>query len=183
MNILIAFGSTEGHTRKIARHMSNNLKNAGHDVELFDCSSLDSMENIARFDAIIVAGSVHQEAHQTSVVNFVKDNLDILSDTPSSFISVSLSASLPEAKGEAESYVGKFCDETGWQPRHVHLAGGAIRFLEYDFFKRFTIQYMVLKGKEMPDKSAGNPEYTDWDALDAFIMQFLKNADSNVPAF
>ncbi|MEO1141922.1 MAG: flavodoxin domain-containing protein, partial [Pseudomonadota bacterium] len=98
MNILIAFGSTEGHTRKIAHHVSNTLKNAGHGVDLFDCSSTETVENIAEFDAIVVAGSVHQEAHQTSVVNFVKEHLKILGDTPSSLISVSLSASLPEAK-------------------------------------------------------------------------------------
>ena len=180
MNILVAFGSTEGHTRKVAHNVTYNLKKTGHNVELFDCNSLESMPDIAIFDAIIVAGSVHQEEHQSSVVNFVKNNLKVLSEIPSCFISVSLSASLPEARPEAEKYVSKFAEETGWKPQHVHLAGGAIRFLEYDFFKRFTIQYMVLKGKEMPDESAGNPEYTDWEALNDFVTSFVEKAGNEV---
>ena len=176
MNILIAFGSTEGHTSKIAHHINALVQAKGHSSMIYDCGSMEQKSDLSSYDGIIVAGSVHQEVHQPSVVNFVKENLTALKSNPTAFVSVSLQASLENGKVEAERYVDKFLKETNWQPQNTHMAAGAIRFLEYDFFKRFTIEHMVLKGKEMPDKSAGNPEYTDWDALDAFVEAFLESA-------
>lgn len=178
MDILIAFGSTEGHTRKIAHHINTTVQKDGHSCTLHDCGTPDTAPDPMEFDAIIVAGSVHQERHQTGVVDYVKTNLFALDAKPSTFISVSLSASLEDGKAEAQKYVDQFIEDTGWKPRDSHLAAGAIRFLEYDFFKRFTIQYMVLKGGNMPDQSAGNPEYTDWNALDAHVNALLERAAS-----
>ncbi|MGI9350931.1 MAG: flavodoxin domain-containing protein [Rhizobiaceae bacterium] len=173
MKILIAFGSTEGHTRKIAHHINTFNQENSHSSEIIECGSADKKPDVASFDAIIVAGSVHQQVHQQSVVDFVKENLSVLKSKPSGFISVSLSVSLEEGQEEAKEYVKDFAKETGWQPEHVHMAGGAIRSLEYDYFKRFTVEHIVLKGNKMPEKSAGNPEFTDWDALDRFVIELL----------
>ena len=173
MNILIAFGSTEGQTRKIVHHINTSLEGSQHSFTMFDCAGSEPELDINSFDAFIVAGSVHQEAHQPYLVDFVKDNLAVLDAKPGAFISVSLSISLPDGRGEAEKYVDEFVKETGWEPQEIHLAAGAIRFLEYDFFKRFTVEHMVLQGKKMPDKSSGNPEYTNWNALDKFVETFI----------
>ena len=176
MNILIAFGSTEGHTRKIAHHVNTLIQDNGHSSELYECGSLDEKPDIGSFDAIVVAGSVHQQVHQQSLVDFVKENLSSLKSKPSGFVSVSLSISLEDGQAEAEEYVADFIKETGWQPAHVHMAGGAIRSLEYDYFKRFTVEHIVLKGNKMPEESAGNPEFTDWDALDSFVLELVESA-------
>ena len=178
MNILMAFGSTEGHTRKIAHRINNLLQENGHASTLMDCASADPRPDLKKFDAIILAGSVHQEMHQPLLVEFVKKNLSELVKMPSAFISVSLSASIESGLAEAEKYVDEFIKETGWQPQTTHLAGGAIRFLEYDFFKRFTIEHIVLKGEKLPDPALGNPEYTDWEALDEFVETFLENVST-----
>lgn len=176
MNILIAYGSTEGHTRKIATHISSVIAAAGSSAEIFDCGSVGKTPDPADFDAVIIAGSVHQEVHQATVVEFVTNNLDTLNAKPSAMISVSLSVSLENGVPEAERYVADFLKETGWKPGDTYLAGGAIRSLEYDFFQRFTVEHMVLKNKQMPGKNEGNPEYTDWDELDKFVKAFVKNA-------
>ena len=179
MKILIAFGSTEGHTREIVQRMKALIREKGHEVSAYDCGSRDEMPDLGKFDAFFVAGSVHQRTHQPFVSAFVKDNLSALSVKPSAFISVSLSIALEGGRSEAESYVTDFLADTGWKPTETHMAAGAIRFLEYDFFKRFTIEHIVLGGKKaMPDKSAGNPEYTDWDALSAFVSNFVDGAES-----
>lgn len=178
MNILIAYGSTEGHTRKIANHINSLVGENGHSSVVYDCGGFDPKPEINEFDAIIVAGSVHQELHQPHVAEFVRENLSVLNSKPAAFISVSLSISFPEGKPEAEKYISGFIEESGWQPQHVHMAAGAIRFLEYDYFKRLTIEHIVLQGNKMPDKQAGNPEYTDWNALDAFVEEFVNAASS-----
>jgi len=64
----------------------------------------------------------------------------------------------------------------GWEPQKTYLAAGAVRSLEYDFFQRFTVEHMVLKDKNMGEKLEGNPEFTDWDELDAFVKDFLESA-------
>ena len=173
MNILIAYGSTEGHTRKIAHHMEKLAEKNGLQATVIDCGSLSEKPDLGTFDAFILAGSVHNGEHQSALATFVKDHLDLLNEKPAAFVSVSLSASFEDSKDEAQNYVTGFLEETNWQPQAVHLAEGAIRYLEYDFFKKFTIKYMVLKGKDMPDPSAGNPEYTDWAALEDFVVNFV----------
>ena len=182
MKILIAYGSTEGHTRKIAHHINTMLSDSGHDAELFGCDSVGPRPQLDNYDFVLIAGSVHQEAHQRTVEEFVRENLEYLNSMPSAFVSVSLSASLKEGKADAEKYVSNFLRKTSWRPFKTHMAAGAIRFLEYDFFKQFTVEYMVLKGKKMPDKQAGNPEYTDWNALEVFVSGCIKSVEERQPA-
>lgn len=177
MNFLIAFGSTEGHTRKIVHHIAEQIRAAGNQSTCFECGSYDDEPDLSQYDSIILAGSVHQQSHQPALVEFVKKHLSAIQDIPSAFISVSLSVTIKNGMEEAEKYVADFLEETHLQPDMVHMAGGAIRFLEYDFFKRFTIEQIVLQGNEMPDATKGNPEYTDWKALDEFIQEFVEAAN------
>ena len=179
MKILIAYGTTEGHTRKIANHVKNFLGSIGHTSVTFECGSTEESPKVNSFDAIVVAGSVHQEAHQPYLIKFVEENIDALNSKPSAFVSVSLSASLKDGKEAARKYVDDFTNVTDWKPEHVHMAGGAIRFLEYDFFKKLTVQHIVLHGHPMPESTAGNPEYTDWEALDNFLEAFVQTAIEN----
>ncbi len=176
MKTLIAYGTTEGHTRKIVNHMKETIEAGNGSCELFDCGSLDQKPNPADFDAVIIAGSVHQESHQSTVAEFVKENLSALKKTPSALVSVSLSVSLEGGLPEAEKYVSDFSKETGWKPNETLMAAGAIRSLEYDFFQRFTVEHMLMKDKNMPGKAEGNPEYTDWEELEAFVKAFIEKA-------
>lgn len=66
MNVLIAFGTTEGQTRKIARHMARLMLDSGHDVELHDCSSRIDAPNVGDFDVVVLAASVHHKRYQTT---------------------------------------------------------------------------------------------------------------------
>jgi len=171
MKILIAFATTEGQTRKIAHRISATLVAAGHETVVYDCQAGEPVSKIESFDAFVVAGSVHQKLHQQAIHDFSVENCALLQVKPSAFVSVSLSITFPEGQSEAEEYVADFARDTGWVAEHVHLAAGAVRYLEYDFYKKLTIQHVVLKGREMPEAN-GNPEFTDWKALDAFLGSF-----------
>lgn len=176
MKILIAYGTTEGQTRKIADHMATAARNAGHAVDVHKCTDGENKEDVNSFDAIVVAASVHQARYQPAIYRFVEENLNTLRATPSAFVSVSLSRTFTEGMELAEQYYKDFANETGWQADLVHHAEGAIRYTEYDFFKIQTIEHVVFKGaKKMPPK-VGNPEFTDWSALDAFISEFIAHA-------
>lgn len=175
MKVLVAFATTEGQTRKIANHIAEKMCEDGKQAELYDCSRRLRGQEFDAVDAIIVAGSVHQKTHQESVTAFALAHREQLKAKPSAFISVSLSAAYDSGKEEAMSYVEHFAKETGWQPASIHLAGGALKFSEYDFFKEQIIRYIVMAGRDVPS-GQNDWEFTDWNALDQFVAEFLGSA-------
>lgn len=173
MKFLIAFGTTEGQTRKIADHIAETVHQLGHETTIYDCSNPLSGLDVSSFDGIVVAASVHQKLHQKHVVAFVVAHREQLNAVPSAFVSVSLSIAFEDGKEEARNYVENFVQDTAWRPL-THLAGGALRYAEYDYFKEHIIRHVVMEGRDLPDGEQ-DCELTDWEALDEFITAFLKN--------
>ena len=88
MKILIAYGSTEGQTRKISETLAAQIRELGHAVELFDTSGLPGGLQVESFDRVIIAGSVHERRHQESVEIFVLSRLKQLQTVPTMFLSI-----------------------------------------------------------------------------------------------
>jgi menaquinone-dependent protoporphyrinogen oxidase len=172
MRILIAYGTSEGQTRKIAKTIAARLHELGHDVHLFDAASFEDL-HVGSYDKIIVAGSVHQQRHQESVEVFVMANLAELQKRPTFFLSVSLSAAFPDGMSEAQSYVNAFLVNTGWKPTQSLLIAGALRYDEYDYFKAQIIEHVVLKCREV-EGAKGDYEFTDWDCLSRAVESFAR---------
>lgn len=87
---------------------------------------------------MIVGASVHGGKHEEYVREFVEKNRGTLESLPSALFSVSLSAhGDPE---DAESYVEKFEEETGWRPAQVEFFSGALRYTKYGFIKRLVMK-------------------------------------------
>lgn len=174
MKVLIVYATTEGQTRKIARYLSNSMQDRGHTVELFDCSTPEGKPDPSNFDAVLLAASVHDKRYQAAFYHYVSENLEALQQKPVALVSVSLAITLAGGEAEAQSYVDDFLAETGLKVDRVHLAEGAIRYFEYSGSEANTIHVVVFKGqRKMPERD-GNPEYTDWAALDAFAASFLE---------
>jgi menaquinone-dependent protoporphyrinogen oxidase len=171
VKILIAYGTSEGQTRKIAEAAAARVREHGHDAKLFDTAGSPANLNMDDYDKIVVAASVHQKRHQDSVEVFVTAKLVKL-QKPTLFISVSLSAAFSEGLPEAQSYLDAFFKSTGWKPTQSLLVAGALRYDEYDYFKQQIIEHVVLKGHNV-DERKGDYEFTDWDsvfrAIDFFI--------------
>ena len=148
MKILIAYGTSEGQTRKIANAVAARVHELGHDAHLFDTASLENM-HVGSYDKIIVAGSVHQQRHQEFVEVFVMASLAELQKRPTLFLSVSLSAAFSDGMLEAQSYVDEFLVSTGWKPTQSLLIAGACDMTEYDYFKAQIIEHVVLKGRKV----------------------------------
>jgi hypothetical protein len=113
LKVLIVYGTSEGQTRKIAERAAQNVRERGHEAELRDSADVASGLNLERFDAFIIAASVHHEYHQTTVRDFVTAHRRALDTKPSAFISVSLSAVLEGAQPEAKKYAETFLAATG----------------------------------------------------------------------
>ena len=68
MKFLLIYATTEGQTRKIVEFVGGQLKNLNHEVELLNSARKLLDLKISDYDAVIIAGSVHQRKHQESVV-------------------------------------------------------------------------------------------------------------------
>ncbi len=172
--ILIVYGTTEGHTALIARHMASAVLRAGHEVEIHEAKEVRKQTLTDHYDGIIVGGSIHAGEHQSSVREFVTRNRDLLERVPSAFFSVSLTAhdADAEAAAETQTMLDKFFRETGWQPKRVETIAGALVYTQYNVFIRHIVKLIVKTqgGTELDTSRAY--AFTDWEGVERFARAF-----------
>jgi menaquinone-dependent protoporphyrinogen oxidase len=174
--ILVAYATVEGQSRKIAQFIADHLSRRRNEVKLLDLTVKADDVDVAGFDAAVLAASVHVGRHHAAAAHFASDHADALSRTPSALVSVSIHAmsSDPEDEEGARAYADALCAETGWLPRAICYAAGALRFTKYDFFKRMMARSLARERGISPGKD-GDLEFTDWKALTAFVDAFLRD--------
>lgn len=178
--LLIVYGTTEGHTRKIAGKIAEAARESGHTAHVIDASLHPSPFG---YDAVVVAASLHQMRHQASVEHFVRENLRTLRDLPTAFFSVSLTAALPEPEhqAEAQACVDDFLHRTHWRPMTTFLVAGALLYTKYDFFKRLVLKHIARQYGRSTDTTRDH-ELTDWPKLWRDTETFLAYLPAPRPA-
>jgi menaquinone-dependent protoporphyrinogen oxidase len=173
MNILIAYATIEGQTRKICRFCADTFMDMGYSVELLQVCGDDDLDP-ARYDAAILAASVHLGHYQKEMVHFATAQAAALSGKPSLFLSVSLAVcgDDPKELADLDRIAGDFARDTGFAPGRIEQVAGAFRFGEYDFFKSWAMRYIAARKGQAVDLH-GDTEYTDWDALRAALTDWL----------
>jgi menaquinone-dependent protoporphyrinogen oxidase len=179
MNVLIAYGTTDGHTAKIAGHMATTARNAGHAVKLVDTKELPRDLDVRRFDAVVVGGSMHVQGYQRAVKRFVRRNLDALRTRPSAFFSVCLSIESrnPDERAAARAIAERFPASCGWLPERIETIAGALLFSRYGFLRRRAMIAIARKELGAIDPRRDHV-YTDWEQVDRFIGSFVEGAHS-----
>lgn len=175
MNILIVYGTIEGHSRKIAEWIADRVRASGDNCRIIDASALRGTVDVTGHDAVMIVAPVHQRAHPEGVLDFIFAHRDSLNAHPSALVSVSLSAALDVSEVEPRSYVDNLLQSTGWVPAATHLAAGALHFDEYDYFKEQIIRHVVLR-RHGAASVKGDHEFTDWKALGRFVDNFVTAA-------
>jgi menaquinone-dependent protoporphyrinogen oxidase len=173
MKVLIAYASTEGQTRKIARFCADHLIDTGHSVELAQAGDAKDIA-LDRFDAVLLAGSVHAGRYQKGLRKLAQRQCDGLAGMKAAFMSVSLAAAGddPADWDGLRACVDRFAEVTGWTPATVMHVAGAFRFSEYDFFKSWAMRWIAAQKGQSVDPHE-DKEYTDWDALKETVDQWL----------
>lgn len=185
MHVLILFGTTEGHTRKIAYRAGEWLRDSGHSARVIDSADVPPDLDLSEFQAAIMAGSLHQTKHQKSLRHFVSDNAVELSQLPTLFLSVSLTAVHADEKhlAEARECIADFVEETGWTPTESVPVAGALLYTKYDWLRRYLMRKISESNGGDVDTSQ-DYEYTDWKGLKTSVDEFLAKADAKafIPA-
>lgn len=182
MNLLIAYATTDGQTRKIVRFIADRLVARGHGVELVNTDDTEGLD-LTRFDGAILAGSIHTGHFQKSLRRFASEAQAALAAIPTLFLSVSLAAAGndPEDWADLKKCQTDFQAETGWAPTRTEYVAGAFRFSEYDFFRAWAMRRIAdMKGQKIePGK---DKEYTDWDQLTLAVDGWLSGLKPRVKA-
>jgi menaquinone-dependent protoporphyrinogen oxidase len=172
MTVLIAYATTEGQTRKIARFCADHLIARGVSVELLPLDQGDAEDplDMARFDAAILAGSIHGGRLQPQLIRFAAQHAAALNARPGLFLMVSLAAAGndPQERSHLAQIAAEFSKTSLWTPSQVDHVAGAFRFTQYDFFKSLAMRWIAHNKGEDVDPHA-DKEYTDWAALAALM--------------
>ncbi len=176
MIILVGYATVEGQTRKIAEAVASAVEAAGDRALLFDIASGGEYA-VAHPEAAILCAPVHAARYPAAFAQFVRQEAAWLNAVPSAFVSVSLliRSEFEEEREEATHFPDHLFEESGWKPAMIHHAAGALRYTEYDFFKRWIIRRMA-EHENAPTDVSRDHEFTDWKALSAFVAGFLASA-------
>ncbi len=169
--ILISYGTIEGQTGRIANFIADVLRGHGHTADAVDIKQSGGGRPDG-YDAVIVGAAIHMGKHADYVADFVRRNRSALERLPSAFFSVSLAAHGDTAN--AEAYVARFQEETGWRPAQVGLIAGALPYTQYGFFKRQMMKKIVKsKPGNLSTDTSRDFVYTEWDDVRQFTERFL----------
>jgi menaquinone-dependent protoporphyrinogen oxidase len=173
MRVLICYATTDGQTQKVAEYIAEAVRKKGHQADVFDANTAEGVDP-SEYQAVILAGSVHIGRYQTAFTHRIRYWREALSAVPTAFVSVSLAAASndPHVHAEIDECAQHMLKEVGLQPAVTIHVAGAMRFSEYDFFRRWLMRLAAKQmGKDVdPTK---DQEFTDWDALATSIDRFL----------
>jgi len=179
--ILIVFGTTDGHTLKVASAMRDAMIEAGAAVIVRVPRHSDPAPD--GYDAVVVAASVHASKFQKPVIGWVQAHAETLNRMPSAFVSVSLGILQrePAVEQEVKAIVARFLEGTGWKPTATLDVAGALLYTRYFWLKRWVMRRIAAKAGGDTDTSR-DYVYTDWAALRAFAQGFARRVTAKAPA-
>ncbi|HEV2786587.1 MAG TPA: flavodoxin domain-containing protein [Solirubrobacteraceae bacterium] len=165
-DVLVVYASTHGHTAKIATRLAEALRAQDVGVHVRDVKSAADLPP-DRYELVVAAGSLHEEHHQKELVDWVTARREALNETPSVFISVSLTAADDSAESRAATKrcIDEFTAKTGWTPTRSEAIAGSLQYREYDFFTR-QLMRLLMKHMGHPTDTSHDYDYTDWDGVD-----------------
>ncbi len=184
--VLVFYGTTDGHTAKIAHLLGDDLRDAGATVHIVDAGTGHSDPRPEDYDAVVVAASLHLGSFQRPVTQWVQRHHRQLSGMPSAFLSVSLAVLQPEPEVQQElvAITEKFFAVTGWRPATTRKLAGALLYTRYGWLKRWLMHRMARKAGVETDVSR-DYEYTDWEDVRSFAQSFVQRVERTrrVPAY
>ncbi|SNR54499.1 flavodoxin domain-containing protein [Puniceibacterium sediminis] len=175
MKVLVIFETVEGQTRKIAEFVEQQIRAAGHEVQMFNAADRLGPLSFDGISKVVLAAPVHERRHPEGFEVLVSASLADLKARQTLLISVSLKAAFPEGMEEARDYLTELEMRTGFEPNNEVLVAGAVRARSYGYYESQIVQNVALDGRKV-ELVDGVREFTDWDALGDEIGAFLQAA-------
>ncbi|MDX2060363.1 MAG: flavodoxin domain-containing protein [Gemmatimonadales bacterium] len=169
--ILIAYGTTDGHTGKVAEFLGSELRRLGAEVTIARPGQVPA--DPRGFDAALVAASIQAGGFQHPLQEWVTRHASVLSRIPNGFVAVCLAIldPKPRARKDLDRIVDRFVTATGWTPNLVKFVPGALMYTRYGWFKRILMRWIAGRSGGSTDTSRDHV-YTDWPDLIRFAAEF-----------
>lgn len=173
--VLVAYGTSEGQTRKIARFIAERIRAADYEVDLVDAASPEAASLSPIYIGAVLGASVHQEHHQSNFVQLLKSNHAWLNGIPTALFSVSLAAASidGESRDEAQKLLDDLAADSNIEPALTRCIAGALLYTRYDYLKRMIMR-LITKREGGPTDTSQDYEFTDWDDVALFADAFLR---------
>ena len=181
--VLVIYGTTDGHTGKVANAITNTLRAEGMVVEMVHAQPGGADPNPDSFTSVVVAGSVHTNGYQRAIWRWVRRHANELQGKPSAFVSVCLGVleGTTAADAELANILEGFFESTNWTPSVRKIVAGALPYTRYSWFKRLVIRRIVRNAYGPTDPSR-DYEYTDWNDVRDFARSFARVTADAEPA-
>lgn len=180
--ILVLYGTTDGHTRKIAERLGGALRDAGCAAEVVEARRAGTAVIPDYYDGVMVAASIHAGGYQRAVRRWVQWHAAGLNDRPSAFVSVCLGVleQRPEAQRAVREILERFLQRAGWRPEVTQTVAGALPYTRYNWFKKWALRRMAAKAGMQTDTSR-DYEFTDWGQVRALAQDFAARVRRPAP--
>ena len=166
LKVLILYSSTDGHTYKICKRISERIEKSGEaDIATIADANIYNLDS---FDRIIIGASIRYGKHNPKVYEFINQNLQLLESKDSCFFSVNVVARKQDKNTpDTNPYIQKFLSKSEWKPKRIGVFAGKINYSKYGFIDKHMIRLIMWIGNGPTDLS-GEYEFTDWAAVDEF---------------
>jgi len=171
--VLVLFGTTDGHSAKVAGRVGKTLRDEGCNVDVIDVAS--NRPEAEDYGAAVLVASVHAGEYQAEVLDWARRQARALNAMPSAFVSVSLGELQddPKVKQESLAIRERFLEKSGWKPTAALPVAGALMYSRYNIVKRLMMKRIAAQAGGDTD-TARDYEYTDWKTLARFARKFAK---------
>ena len=169
MKSAIIYSSTDGQTKKICEVIKENLLNRyEHKIISIENSIKFNFDN---YDNIIIGASIRYGRHNSKVLDFVKNNSELLKEKRNAFFSVNVVARKPgKDTPDTNPYVKKFLIKTKWKPDKVGVFAGKVDYPNYNFLNKQIIRFIMFITKGPTDTSQ-TYEFTNWEKVKKFAIE------------
>jgi menaquinone-dependent protoporphyrinogen oxidase len=158
MDILVGYATAHGSTRGVAQRLAARLGEAGLKVE---ARPVEAVEDADAYRAFVLGSAVHGQAWLDPAKDFVRTNLDVLTDRPVWLFSVGMPGALrgPWKRLAAREIPVIVESLPGNLPHRDHrLFSGVVTRAQLPLVGR--ILFHLLGGRF--------GDYRDWNAIDAW---------------
>jgi menaquinone-dependent protoporphyrinogen oxidase len=171
---LIAYSTTDGHTRSICERLKAVIEPRGHAVTvklLNTCGAAD----LDACDSVVIGCSIRYGKHKPEVAQFIARHQAALEARPNALFSVNVVARKPgKDVPEGNPYLQKFLRRIRWKPRRLAVFAGRIDYPSLGPFDRTMIRFIMWMTKGPTDPTAV-VEFTDWTRVEAFAEELARS--------
>ena len=172
-NILIAYSTTDGHTKRICEQLKQVIEEQAHKVTLAFINDEPDI-GLDHFDTVVIGASIRYGKHSRKVYEFIRKNQRVLDSLPSAFFSVNVVARKAEKnQPDTNPYLKKFLRQISWEPTKSAVFAGKIDYPIYTFWDRQIIRF-IMWVTEGPTDPEAVVEFTDWNKVDDFGRAIAK---------